>query len=103
MERICNRIIELDLGDLYNYPGNYSRFLEMKAKREEDAEQDRHEMRQFLKAEREWMAKAPRARESKSVKREKEFVEHEVVYSEMKRQSLDHKKRLDISLVKRRI
>lgn len=103
MERICNRIIELDLWDIYNYPGNYSKFLEMKAKREEDAEQDRHEMRQFLKAERERMAKAPRARESKSVKREKEFVEHEANYADMKRQSLDHKKRLDISLVKRRI
>ena len=103
LERVCNRIIELDLGDLYNYPGNYSTFLEMKAKREEDAEQDRHELKQFLKAERERMAKAPRARESKSIKREKEFVEHEDTYTAMKRQSLDHKKRLDISLVKRRI
>lgn len=103
MERVCNRIIELDLWDIYNYPWNYTKFLEMKQKREENAEQDRHEMKQFLKAERERMAKAPRARESKSVKREKEFVEHEKNYSAMKRQSMDHKKRLDISLVKRRI
>jgi ATP-binding cassette subfamily F protein uup len=75
----------------------------MKEKREEDHEQQRHEMKQFLKSEREWMAKAPRARESKSVKREKEFVVLEQEYAAMKRQSLDHRKRMDISLAKRRI
>jgi ATP-binding cassette subfamily F protein uup len=103
LERVSQRILELDMGDMYSYPGNYSLFLEMKAKREEDTETQRHELKQFLKRERERMHKAPRARATKSVKRSKDFHVHEKTFADMKRQSLDHKKRLDLGLVKRRI
>ncbi len=35
LERVCTHIIELDRGTLYEYPGNYSYFLQKKAEREE--------------------------------------------------------------------
>ena len=36
LDRVTNRIIELDKGNLYSYEGNYSRFLELKTLREEN-------------------------------------------------------------------
>jgi len=35
LDRVTNRIIELDKGNLYSYEGNYSKFLELKSMREE--------------------------------------------------------------------
>ena len=34
LERITNKIVEIDRGHLYEYNANYSAFIEMKAKRE---------------------------------------------------------------------
>ena len=33
LERVCNEIIELDHGKMYNYKGNYSYYLEKKEAR----------------------------------------------------------------------
>ena len=33
LDRVTNRIIELDRGNLYSYSGNYSMYLEKKAER----------------------------------------------------------------------
>src|SRR5690606_29897840 len=42
LDRVANRIIELDDGALYRYTGNYSVFLEQKAERmEQQASEDR--------------------------------------------------------------
>ena len=43
LERVCSEIIEIDRASLYRYPGNYMRFLELKAARiaAEDADADR--------------------------------------------------------------
>ena len=35
LERVCNKIVELDRGRLTVYPANYSQYLELKAQREE--------------------------------------------------------------------
>ena len=35
LETVCDEILELDNGQIYSYPGNYSNFLEKKAEREE--------------------------------------------------------------------
>ena len=35
LDRVANRIVEIDQGSLYTYPANYSKFLELKAQREE--------------------------------------------------------------------
>lgn len=40
LERVCSEIVELDRASLYRYPGNYAKYLELKASRlaAEDAE-----------------------------------------------------------------
>ncbi len=35
LDRVANRTIELEQGKLYPYEGNYSKYLELKAEREE--------------------------------------------------------------------
>ena len=35
LDRVANRTLELEQGKLYSYQANYSKFLEMKAEREE--------------------------------------------------------------------
>lgn len=35
LDRVANRILEISHGKLYSYAGDYSRFLELKAQREE--------------------------------------------------------------------
>jgi hypothetical protein len=75
----------------------------MKTKREDTVTQQRHEMKQVLKKELEWMQKAPRARETKSVKRTKEFVALENEYTTLKKLDMQRKKKIEISLEKRRV
>ena len=38
LDRVVNRITELDKGNLYNYEANYSKYLELKAQREDMAQ-----------------------------------------------------------------
>jgi len=68
-------VVELDRASLYRYPGNYMRYLELKAERlaAEDAETNR--ARTKLRRESEWMAKQPRARQAKSKARQDQFYE----------------------------
>ncbi len=103
LERICDQIIELDHGTMYSYPGNYSRFLELKQKREEDEAQQRHELKQVMRKELDWMRKAPRARENKSSHREKAFYELESKYKGLKRTEKSKGKKMEINLEERRL
>jgi ATP-binding cassette subfamily F protein uup len=75
LERVCSEIVELDRASLHRYPGNYGRYLELKAERiaAEDAEAQRAKTK--LRRESEWMAKQPRARQAKSKAREAQFYD----------------------------
>lgn len=75
LERVCNEIIELDRGKLYTYSGNYSDYLIKKSERMQKEHKDMHNLKQLYRRELAWVKKAPRARESKSVKRTKDFFE----------------------------
>ena len=75
LERVCNEIIELDRGKLYTYSGNYSDYLYKKSERMQKEHKDMHNLKQLYRRELTWVKKAPRARETKSVKRTKDFFE----------------------------
>jgi len=65
LDRVANKIIELDKGNLYLYKGNYSYFLEKKAERE-DLEVASDKKRQGLfKKELAWIRKGAKARTTK--------------------------------------
>ncbi|TLS48460.1 ABC-F family ATP-binding cassette domain-containing protein [Paenibacillus antri] len=65
LDRVANRIVELDRGSLHRYSGNYSAFLEQKAERmEREASEDRKRERLY-KQELAWMRKGAKARTTK--------------------------------------
>ncbi|WP_026895360.1 ABC-F family ATP-binding cassette domain-containing protein [Clostridiisalibacter paucivorans] len=65
LDRVANRIVELDNGILYEYKGNYSDFVEKKLERQKiEASVERKRQRLFKK-ELEWMRKGAKARTTK--------------------------------------
>jgi len=103
LERICDQILELDQGTMYSYPGNYSKFLELRQKREEDEAQQRHQLKQVMRKELEWIKKAPRARENKSSFRTKAFYELEDKYKSLKKIQRTKGQKIEIDLEHRRL
>ena len=66
LERVVNRITELDRAKLYHYEANYSKFLEIKAQRAEMAEASERKRQSILRVEREWIMRGCKARTTKS-------------------------------------
>ena len=65
LDRVTNRIIEIDRGDLYSYSGNYSYYLEKKALSEESAVSSQRKHQGVLRRELEWLKRGPKARSTK--------------------------------------
>lgn len=65
LDRVANRIFELDRGKLYAYPGNYSRFLELKAERDEQEEATERKRQNILRNELAWIRRGAKARTTK--------------------------------------
>ena len=73
LERVANRIIELDNGKLYSYQANYSKFLEMKAQREELEHASERKRQNLLRNELEWIRRGAQARSTKQKARIERF------------------------------
>ncbi|MBW4681372.1 MAG: ABC-F family ATP-binding cassette domain-containing protein [Microcoleus vaginatus WJT46-NPBG5] len=65
LDRVTNRIVEIDRGDLYSYAGNYSYYLEKKALAEESAISSQRKHQGVLRRELEWLKRGPKARSTK--------------------------------------
>jgi ATP-binding cassette subfamily F protein uup len=65
LDRVTNRIIEIDRGDIYTYSGNYSYYLEKKAEAEESAVSSQRKFQGVLRRELEWLKRGPKARSTK--------------------------------------
>ena len=75
LERVCDRIIELDQGNIYHYTGNYSEFLEKKATREETESAELAKDQKRMKQELEWVRRMPSGRGTKAKSRINAFHE----------------------------
>lgn len=75
LERITNKIFELDRSQIYEYEANYSRYLELKAQREEIELSHERKRKLFLKKELEWVRAGVQARTTKSKDRLQRFEE----------------------------
>jgi ATP-binding cassette subfamily F protein uup len=73
LDRVTNRIIELDKGRLYSYSGNYSTFLEAKTTREEQAGASERKRQNLLRNELAWIQRGARARTTKQKARIERF------------------------------
>ena len=66
LDRVCNRIIELDNRTVYSYDGNYDYFLRRRAERIEAMSAELARVRNTLRREQEWMSRQPQARAGKA-------------------------------------
>ena len=97
LDKVTNRIIEIDRGDIYNYTGNYSYYLEKKALAEESAVSTQRKHQGILRRELEWLKKGPKARSTK----QKARIERAHALRDTEFKQLNGK--VDISTVGRRI
>ncbi len=65
LDRVTNKIVELDKSKLYSYSANYSSFLELKAQREEMELATERKNQSLYRIELEWMMRGARARSTK--------------------------------------
>ncbi|WP_017720425.1 ABC-F family ATP-binding cassette domain-containing protein [Kamptonema formosum] len=97
LDRVTNRIIEIDRGDLYTYDGNYSYYLEKKALAEEAAASSQRKHQGVLRRELEWLSRGPKARSTKQKARIQRIAEMRV------REFKQAEGKVDISTPSRRI
>ncbi|KUO56567.1 MAG: ABC transporter ATP-binding protein [Sphingomonadales bacterium BRH_c42] len=75
LDHVVGWILELDRGTYYPYEGNYSTYLEKKAKRLEQESREESGKQKALQRELEWIRQTPAARQTKSKARIRKFEE----------------------------
>ena len=65
LDRVTNRILEIDRADLFNYAGNYSYYLEKKAQQEDSIASTERKHQGVLRKELEWLKRGAKARSTK--------------------------------------
>ena len=95
LERVCNEIIELDNGKIYQYKGNYSYYLQKKEERiaAENASIDK--AKNLFVKELEWMRRQPKARTTKSKSRQDDFY---VIKEKASSRRKEHTVELEINM-----
>jgi ABC transport system ATP-binding/permease protein len=97
LDKVTNRIVEIDRGDIYSFAGNYSYYLEKKALAEDSAASSQRKFQGVLRRELEWLKRGPKARSTKQKAR---------IQRIQAMQETDFKEglgKVDISTVSRRI
>ena len=95
LERVCNEIIELDKGKLYQYKGNYSYYLEKKEERIASENSSVDKAQNLFVKELEWMRRQPKARTTKSKSRQDDFY---VIKEKAQSRRRENKVELEINM-----
>ncbi len=77
LDRVCNRILEIDEHQMFSYRGNYSYYLEKREERKLAAAQQRESDLNLFRKELDWMRRQPQARATKAKSRIESFYELE--------------------------
>lgn len=93
LDRVTNRMFELEGGNLYSYKGNYAAFLEAKAIREENEAATVEKQKNLFRRELEWIRRGAKARTTKQKARIQRF---EALDSQLA--SVKSSEKLDMSL-----
>ena len=75
LDRVSNRTVELDRGNLYVYEGNYTEFLEKKSERLEREERTEAKRQSLINTELKWVRRGAKARTTKQKARLERFEE----------------------------
>jgi sulfate-transporting ATPase len=87
LDNVAGWILELDRGQGIPYEGNYSGWLEQKAKRLAQEEKAESKRQKSLKEELEWIRSAPKARQAKSKARISDYEKRQQVQSEARNET----------------
>lgn len=66
LDRVCNKIIEIDLEQIFTYKGNYAEYLRRRRERIEALTGELAKVRNILRKEQDWMSRQPQARAGKA-------------------------------------
>lgn len=66
LDKVCNKIIEIDRESVYAYDGNYDYYLEKRQERYDAMNSELAKVRNLLRTELDWMRRQPQARGSKA-------------------------------------
>ncbi len=66
LDRVCNRIFEIDGTELFAYDGNYDYYLRRRAERHQAAAAELDRVKNTLRKEQDWMSRQPQARAGKA-------------------------------------
>lgn len=66
LDKVCNKIIEIDQRTIYTYNGNYNYYLEKRQERIESQNAEAAKAKNLLRTELEWMRRQPQARGTKA-------------------------------------
>lgn len=66
LDKVCNKIIEIDRQQLYVYEGNYDYYLRKRDERMENLSAELAKVKNLLRTELDWMRRQPQARGSKA-------------------------------------
>ncbi|GLB52033.1 ABC transporter [Neptunitalea chrysea] len=95
LERVCNEIIEIDNGTLYQYKGNYSYYLEKKDARQIAEASSLEKAKNLYTKELDWMRRQPKARTTKSKSRIDDFY---VIKEKAHQRRKEHQVQLEINM-----
>lgn len=95
LERVCNEIIELDNGKIYQYKGNYSYYLQKKEERIASENASIDKAKNLFVKELDWMRRQPKARTTKSKSRQDDFY---VIKDKANSRRKDHILELEINM-----
>lgn len=73
LERVCDRMVELDEGKFYAYSGNYSDYLTKREERKNNEGVRHDKLKKLFKKELEWVNRQPKARGTKAKSRVDQF------------------------------
>lgn len=97
LDRVTNKIVEIERGKLYTFEGNYSSYLEMKMLREESQAASERKRQSILKKELAWMRQGIKARGTRSKGRVERYE------SLQNQEGIVAKDRVDMSSVSSRL
>lgn len=66
LDKVCNKIIEIDREEVYAYDGNYDYYLEKRQERYDALNSELAKVKNLLRTELDWMRRQPQARGSKA-------------------------------------
>lgn len=89
LDRVCNRIVEIDQGKLYSYETNFEGFLTAKTAREEMELATYRKNQSVLRSELEWVKRGARARSTKQKARLERFEQLKEMEAPREEQQLE--------------